>query len=805
MKYPLSWLREWLPLEADAEDIARRLTARGYPVDGIHRTGHDYPNVVVGHVLEVARHPDADKLSLCVVDAGGGAPLKVVCGAPNVKAGMKVPLALVGAELPGGLKIKKSKIRGETSEGMLCSARELEMGGDHSGILALAPDAPVGRPVREVFGEPDVLFELDVPYNRPDLLCVSGLARELSAAYGVPLAPAPLARFDARVPTGGTFKVTVEDPQGCARYLAQVVRGVTIAPSPAWLAERLERAGMRPINNVVDVTNYVMLELGQPLHAFDLDTLEGPAIVVRRAHAGEPLTTLDGRERKLTPEHLVIADARRATGLAGTMGAEFVEVTAKTTNLLLEAAWFDPVRVQRMVSDHGLMSEAARRFGRGVDPALAPAAMARALALFQELAGGRLDGAATDVAARPFTPLEIELRPARAMRLLGARIARDRMAKDLEAAGFGVTDPGGGDETPLVITVPTRRRDIAIETDLVEEVGRSFGYDRLPDVPLTTGGSVGTRPDERRLRDRARDALVGLGFTECLTASLDDPARLAKTWPLARTGEPRLVTVRNPAGPETSALRSDLVSGLARVAAHNLRHGAAGLRLFEVGKVFHARGGSERPDEPIEVCALVAGARFAEAWDGGQAAIDFFEAKGLWEAFLERLGVDSAEWAPYSGRGWKSGEVADLRAKVHVAYAGRLGPRLARELDLDLPVYLFVADLAAVGRVRRETRRFAGYTRLPGIKRDLAFFLPSETPHARVESLLFAKGAPLLTEARLFDVYEGKGVPEGKKSLAYSLTFQAADRTLTESEIEAVQQSIVTALAAETGAVLRDR
>jgi len=809
VKYPLSWIREWVDVVPDADEIARRLTARGYPVDAIVRTGHDYPNVVVGHVLEVQRHPDADKLSLCKVDGGTGVILDVVCGAPNVRAGMKVPLALVGAELPGGLKIKKSKIRGAVSEGMLCSAKELELGGDHSGILALKDDAPVGRPVREVFGEPDVLFELDVPYNRPDLLCVSGLARELAAAYDVPLAAAPQARFDARVTTGGTFPVTVEDQTGCARYLAQIVRGVTIAPSPAWLAERLERAGMRPINNVVDVTNYVMLELGQPLHAFDLDTLEGPAIVVRRARAGELLTTLDGRERKLSPEHLVIADKTRATGLAGTMGAEFVEVTAGTKNLLLESAWFDPVRVQRMVSDHGLMSEAARRFGRGVDPALAPAAMARALALFAELAGGKLDGAATEVSARTFSPLEIELRPTRATRLLGAKIARDRMAKDLASAGFGVTDPaaGGsaGDEVPLVISVPTRRRDVTSETDLIEEVGRAFGYDRLPDVPLTTGGSVGTRPDDRRLRDRVREALVGLGFTECLTATLDDPVRLGRTWPLTREGEPRLVTLRNAAGPETSALRSDLVSGLARVAAHNLRHGAAGLRLFEVGRVFHPRGAGELPEEPIQLCALLAGNRFAEAWDGGQAAVDFHEAKGLWEALFARLGVDTLDWAPYAGRGWKSGEVADLRAKVHVAYAGRLGPRLARELDLEAPVYLLVADLPAIARARRETRRFASYTRLPGIKRDLAFFLPAAVPHAQVEALLLSKGAPLLTEARLFDVYEGKGVPEGHKSLAYSLTFQAPGRTLAEAEIEAVQQSIVTALAAETGAVLRDR
>jgi len=365
-----------------------------------------------------------------------------------------------------------SKIRGEVSEGMLCSARELELGGDHSGIFELPQTAVVGRPVREVFGPPDAVFDIDVPYNRPDLLCVAGMARELAAAFGTTLAPAPAARFDARVTTGGAFPVTVEDPAGCPRYLAQVVRGVTIAPSPAWLAERLERAGMRAINNVVDVTNYVMLELGQPLHAFDLDTLAGPAIVVRRAHAGEPLTTLDGKERKLTPEHLVIADAKRATGLAGTMGAEFVEVSAGTTNLLLEAAWFDPVRVQRMVSDHGIMSEAARRFGRGVDTNLAPAAMARALALFAELAGGALDGATTEVGRGALAPLSIELRPARATRLLGMRVPRERMVTDLVAAGLAVVDPGDGggaasDDLPLVVTVPTRRRDLTLEGDLI--------------------------------------------------------------------------------------------------------------------------------------------------------------------------------------------------------------------------------------------------------------------------------------------------------------------------------------------------
>ncbi len=809
MRYPLSWLREWIDVPQAPEEIGRRLTARGFPMEGLVRLGHDYPNVVVGKVLEVTRHPDADKLTVCRVDVGTGTILSIVCGAPNVVAGMKAPVALVGAELPGGFRIKKSKLRGEVSEGMLCSARELERGGDHTGILSLREDAPVGRPVREIFGDPDVLLDVEVPYNRPVLLCISGLARELSAAFEIPLADAALARFDLTMPVGGAFPVAIEDPVGCPRYMAQVIRGVRVAPSPAWLAERIEHAGMRPINNVVDVTNYVMLEMGHPLHAFDLAALDGPAIVVRRAGPGEPMTTLDGKLRRLSSEHLVIADRSRPTVIAGVLGADFVEVREGTIDLLLEAALFDPVRIQRVVSDQGIMSEAARRYGRGVDPALSPAAMARATGLIEELAGGRRDGLATDVRARAFEPLDIELRPAHVARLLGARPGRDRLRTDLTWLGFKVADPiegaNGHDDVPLIVTVPTRRRDVTGTVDLIEEAGRAFGYDKLPDVPLVTGGSVGTRTPERRLRHDVRQALIGLGFTECSTASLADPERLARTWSLFHAGEPRFVLLRNPAGPETSALRTDLVSGLLSVAAHNLRHGVEGLRIFEVGKIFLSRGGGELPDEPWHVAALVTGQRFAETWDAGQAPVDFFEAKGLFEAFLERLGVDSPDWAPYSPRGWKSGEAAELRTKVRVACAGRLSPRLTRAFDVEAPLYLLVADLGALERNRRGSDRYAPFARLPGIKRDLAFFLPEDVTHARIEDLLQKAGGPLLVAVRLFDVYTGKGVPAGQKSLAYSLTFQAADRTLSEAEIEAVQMTIVDALVAEAGATLRDR
>ncbi|MEO6463260.1 MAG: phenylalanine--tRNA ligase subunit beta, partial [Candidatus Eisenbacteria bacterium] len=495
----------------------------------------------------------------------------------------------------------------------------------------------------------------------------------------------------------------------------------------------------------------------------------------------------------------------------GVMGALDVEVTAATTDLVLEAAWFDPFRIQRAVSDHGLMSEAARRFGRGVDPNLAPAAMARALELLLQVAGGTLDGAATDVRARKFDPIDIELRPSRVTRLLGVRLGRERIGRDLTALGFAVADPvpGGGeaqDDVPLVVTVPTRRRDVTRPVDLIEEAARAFGYDKLPDVPLATGGSVGTRPPERRLRDRARSVLVGLGFSECVTPTLDDPARLSLTWPLLPREEPapRFVTVRNAAGPETSALRSDLVSGLVRVAAHNLRHGAPGLRLFEIGRVFRPRAAGELPEERWQVAAAIAGPRYEESWDDGAAGADFFAVKGALQSFLKRLEVDSVDWRPYASRGWKFGEAAELRGKVHVGCAGRLGPRLAKQLEVDVPLHLFVVDLEGLARAQRPRTRFVPFSRLPAITRDLAFFLPADVPHATVEQVMRAAGEPLLTDVRLFDVYAGKGVAEGQRSLAYTLTFQSAERTLADTDIAAAQKAIVEALAAQVGATLRD-
>ena len=808
MKISLSWLDEWVPcLDVSVAALCDRFVERGFPVESVGSVGHAYEHIVVGEVLEVGKHPQADRLVLCRVDTGGPEPRAIVCGAPNVVKGMRVPVALPGAALPGGLTIKESQIRGQVSQGMLCSARELELSDDHAGILALAGDAPAGQPLAEALGtRPDTVIELEVHYNRPDVLSMAGVALELAAALGRELRPEARLRLAGQVAVGGSFPVRLEDPEGCPRYLGTVVRGVRIGPSPRWLAERLERAGVRPLYNVVDVTNYVLVELGQPLHAFDLGKLAGPEIRVRRAQPGELLRTLDGKERPLTGEHLVIADRDRAVALAGLMGGSDSEVTDATRDILLEAACFDPYRVQSAANGLGLMTEASRRFGRGCDPNLPPVATARALELLREVAGGEPELPVSEAAARAFAPLELALSPARARALLGAEIPTADMRRYLEALGF--TARG---EDPITVTVPTRRRDIAEPVDLIEEIGRSYGLENLPDVPAGAGASGAEWTPEQEFERRVREALVGLGFTEALTPSLCDPKKLALTWELTRepdAGGPRFAALANPPAPEAGALRSDLAAGLLTVVAHHLRHGAAGTRVFEVGRVFTPRPGApaagEFPQEEVQVAFAVAGLADPESWEG-EREVDFFDAKGLAEAFLGRLGVDTPAARAYASPAWKSGEAAELWATARVAWIGRVEPRRARAWKLDRPVYLFLAALASLAGAARRAGPFTAFSRFPAVKRDLAFFVPERVPQSEVEARMRAAAGELLQSARLFDVYSGQGVPADHKSLAYTLLFAHPERTLQESEVEAAQAAIVRALGESFGAVLRER
>lgn len=813
MKLPISWLRQWVEVDATPEAVAEALTTRGFYVEGLEQHGRRYPGIVVAKVLEADRHPNADKLKLCRVDGGAG-ELRIVCGAPNVTAGMTVPLATLGTVMPNGLVIKAAKIRGEESQGMLCSARELGLSEDHSGILeltALLPGAALvpGRPIDDYLPEPDVVLEVEIPFNRPDGMGVVGLAREVKAALGGRWTKEAQALLAARAGAADSFALTIEDAEGCPSYLAQAVTGVTVGPSPTWLVRRLEAVGQRSINNVVDLTNLVLFEFGQPLHAFDLDRLAGPAIAVRRAKAGETLVTLDGRSRELDPEVLVIADRDRAVALAGIMGGADSEVSEGTKNLLLECAWFLPQRVRRGARSLGLATEASKRYERGVDPGIGSAAAARFLALLLELCPGSALGPSRRVHADP-APRALAVRPSRCSRLVGVPFDAARCRALLESLEFGVRESGDA----LAVTVPTWRPDVTLEDDLVEEVARANGYDRIPEAPPETGGTFAKRSPRERAVRRAREAMQALGFDEAWSGSLVSESEALACRALLGDEAP-LVRLANPLSRESEVLRPNLVPGLLRAVAHNLKQGAGGVRLYEVGAGFLDLGG-RLPEERLMVAAVAAGPRWrhahdpkpsgpAHAYDPG-APVDFFDAKGLWEAWFGEMRVDSTEWRAYSAAGWKPGASAEVAvAASRIAWAGTLGQSLLRAWEIEATVHLFVALLDPLVEGLSQPARARVPGRFPPVRRDLAFFVPRGVTHAQVHRCLAGTAGGTLSSIELFDVYEGPGTPPGMKSLAFALQFVSPGRTLTENEVLELQSRMVAAVARECGGQLREQ
>jgi phenylalanyl-tRNA synthetase beta chain len=804
MKLPMSWLHEWLEFDAPAESVAEALTTRGFYVEDVEVRGRSFPGVVVARVLEVNKHPNADKLSLCRVDGGSG-ELRVVCGAPNVKAGMWVPLATVGAKLPGGVTIKKSKIRGEESEGMLCSARELEISDEHEGILDLerwsseGGALAIGQPFDSLGEPPDTVLEVEVPFNRPDGLGVLGLAREARAALGARWSAAAGAWRSARWRGRADFDLEIEDREGCPRYLAQCVEDVQVGASPAWLRRKLEAVGQRSINNIVDITNLVLLEFGQPLHVFDLERIGGRAIRVRRAAAGESIVTLDDKQRALDPEVLVIADRERPVAVAGVMGGRDSEVTERTTSLLLECAWFDPARVRRGARQLGLSTEASKRYERGVDPEIGSAAAARFLALLKELSPPARLTSARERDTLDGRRRTVTMRSARATRLVGLELGAAEARRQLEALEFQVES---GD--PLRVTVPSWRPDVRIEEDLIEEVARSHGYDKIPEVPVGADGVRAERSPRERLASRARRAMLSRGLHEAIGPALIGEREATLTAALFGESVSRLVRLENPTSREGEVLRPSPVAGLLRACARNLKQGARAVRLFEVGTSFLA-GQGELPDESRMLAAIVCGPRFAHAHDKSGGDVDFEDARGLWDAWLEEMRVDTPEWRAYSADGWKSGASAELASGTsRIGWAGPLDAALLGAWDIEVPVHLFAVLLDAIPSAPAVPRAVMP-GRFPPVRRDVAFFVPAGASHADIERVLVAAGRPELRSAEVFDVYAGPGTPVGMKSLAYALEFQDPQRTFTEGEIREIQDRMVKAVATECGGRLRER
>jgi phenylalanyl-tRNA synthetase beta chain len=806
VKISTRWLREFAETDRSPAELKSLLVNAGIEVASTAPAAPGLAGAVVAEIEAIERDLGTSRPGhlnrLCRVTTGERR-YAVVCGAPNVRPGLRTALAPPGAHLPGGRHIERAMIRGAASEGMLCSERELGIGEDGSGIVELPADAPLGADLVAYLGLDDTLLEVEVTPNRADALSVRGVAREISALTSVALRPLAVDVREGGADASALAAVEILDADLCPRYAARVVTGLAVGPSPPWLAQRLRAAGVRPINNLVDVTNYVLWELGQPLHAFDLDTLRGRRIVVRRARPGERLTTLDGRDRALSPDMLMICDAERPVAVGGVMGGADTEVTPRTTSVLLESACFHPGSIRRTARALGLHTEAAYRFERGTDVESVVVAADRAAQLMADLAGGRVARGAIDRYPVPAARPRIALRPERIQRLIGACPPRAEIIRILRALGFEVADAGSA----LAVTVPGFRRDTSQEDDLVEEVVRIWGYDKIP-ATLNPGNqqSVVRRPAGLRTARAVRQALTSSGLTEVVTYSFVDPDRL-KQMGCADA----VITLQNPQSRERSVLRPALAPGLLEVVATNLSRQIADVRIFEVGHVF----GPHRPEdgdhpahEELWTGIALTGLRIARAWHTLPAAADVYDAKGSALLVLGAAGVSGVAARPFPPGTGPAYLEPDRAAALEVAgqqigWFGEVSAAVRDALDLPHPVFLAEVSLLACAEHPAPTPAARPLPRFPAVQRDLAIVVDSGIAAGAVEAAIRAMDVPNLTRLALFDVYQGSQVGTGRRSLAWSLTFQNPQRTLTDQEVNEQHARIVEEISRRFGAEIR--
>ena len=792
MKFSEQWLREWVSPQLGVQALADQITMAGLEVDAIEPVAALFSGVVVAEVVGKAPHPDADKLNVCRVDDGSGAPLQVVCGAPNVAVGQKVPFARVGAVLPGDFTIKPAKLRGVESRGMICSASELGLEeATSAGILELPASAPVGDDLRLWMGLDDSTIEVDLTPNRGDCLSVLGMAREVGVLNRLPLDGPALEAVPASHDQG--FAIEVADPERCPRYLGRVIKGVDVsAATPLWMVERLRRSGVRSIDPVVDVTNYVMLELGQPLHAFDLANLDA-RIEVRRARPGERLTLLDGQDIALRDDTLVIADAKGPLAIAGVMGGELSGVSAATRDIFLESAFFSQLAVAGQARSYGLHTDASHRFERGVDPALTARAAERATQLLLEIVGGEA-GPLVEVASEAHLPAErqVALRAERLEQALDKRLASDEVVEILERLGMRVETQDDG----WSAQVPSWRFDIAIEEDLIEELARIHGYNRLP--VRRPAARLGLRADHEVCQPlaRLRRQLVARGYQEAISYSFVAPELQLLLHPEACS--PRLA---NPISSDMAVMRYSLFPGLIKALQHNLNRQQQRVRLFEAGLVF--RGELDDLEQVPMVGALVCGSREPEGWAGGRDKVDFYDIKGDLESLMA-LGGDLAAWRfePAEHSALHPGQTAQVFHRGEaVGWIGTLHPAVRAQLGLKVDALLFEVRQDAL--TDGVLPSFSALSRYPEVRRDLALLVDADLPLQALLDCLREQAGEWLTELKLFDVYHGQGVPEGRKSLALGLTWQHPSRTLNDDEINQLVDAIVTESRQRHGAELR--
>jgi phenylalanyl-tRNA synthetase beta chain len=804
MRIPYSWLREYCDPGLGVEELADRLVMTGTEVERIGAVGPPSPaGFVVGKVLSAEQHPNADRLRVCKVDTGDG-ERTIVCGAPNVASGQTVAVAQPGARLPGGEKLRKAKLRGVASEGMILSISELEIGADADGILVLDDEPAPGTPLAEVLPLAEPVLELEVTPNRVDCFGIWGVAREVHAITAAPLAEEPWSE-DAAAGGGDVAdfaSVAVEVPELCPRFTARVFTDVTIGPSPLWLQARLTAAGQRPINNVVDITNYAMLLTAQPLHAFDLDKVPGGALTVRAASDGEKMTTLDGVERTLDAETVLVCDSDGPTGIAGIMGGQVSEVSAETTRVLLEVANWNGTNILRTSRQLGLRSEASSRFEKQLHPALCMRAQKIASRLLVELCGAKLVPGTIDVAAEIPAAPRIKLRAARVEGLLGMPIGQADQVAYLERLGFAAAVDG---EDLQVEVPPDRHYDVTREVDLIEEVGRVHGFDEhLPTTLPAVAEKVGGLSREQRLRRRAEDSLRDLGFDQIVGWSFTDPGETERL--RIPAGDPRAgaIALANPLSEDQSAMRTTLLGSLLDVASRNLARDADAVALFESGQVYlQLDAVGEGPlagvfpgqqpapfAEPHRLACLAVGPLAEKSWRGGGEPADFFALKGALEALAGQLGVElsfAAAPEPFL----HPGRAAAVEiAGVPIGWIGEVHPLVCREWDVEAAVGFEIASAALIAAATVGEEVYEDVTTFPAVDQDLAVVVPFEVTASAVREAVLAGGGELLRSARVFDLYEGEQLGEGRKSLALRLEFRAADRTLTDDEVSPLREAI---------------
>ncbi|MGY4526927.1 phenylalanine--tRNA ligase subunit beta [Pseudomonas sp. TE21394] len=792
MKFSEQWLRGWVNPQVSRDELVARLSMAGLEVDSVTPAAGQFSGIVVGEILATEQHPDADKLRVCQV-SNGQETFQVVCGAPNARPGIKIPFAMIGAELPGDFKIKKAKLRGVESFGMLCSAAELQISEENDGLLELAADAPVGEDIRQYLSLDDASIEIGLTPNRGDCLSIAGLARDVSALYDTPVTrpavPAVPAAHDEVRP------VEVSAPAACPRYLGRVIRNVDLSkPTPLWMVERLRRSDVRSIDAAVDITNYVMLELGQPMHAFDLAEING-GIRVRMAEEGEKLVLLDGQEVALRADTLVIADHTRALAIAGVMGGEHSGVnTEKTRDLFLESAFFEPISVAGKARSYGLHTDASHRYERGVDSQLAREAMERATQLLLDIVGGEA-GPVVEAVSEQHLPqvAPVTLRAERITQMLGMEMDPAQVEQLLNALELTTTKSGEGQWT---VNVPSHRFDISLEVDLIEELARLYGYNNLPvrypQARLAPQGKPETRGDLPTLRR----LLVARGYQEAITYSFIDP----KLFELFSPGvEPLLLA--NPISSDMAAMRASLWPGLVKALQHNLNRQQDRVRLFESGLRFVGQLG-DLQQQPM-IAGVVTGSRLPEGWANGRDSVDFFDVKADVEALLGYSGALS-DFTFSAGKhpALHPGQTAAIeRDGKLVGYLGAIHPELAKALGLDRPVFLFELVLGDV--VEGRLPKFSELSRFPETRRDLALIAGRDVASSAVLEVIRDNAGEWLTDLRLFDVYQGKGIDPDRKSLAVGLTWQHPSRTLNDDEVNAALQNILTSLEQRLNTTLR--